>query len=68
MEIILKTVTVMFKAYIFHDLEVPDDWEPTPENLNTTRTTAWEQVDLEVNRGDWHAETLEVDGESIELD
>lgn len=60
-------VTVMFKAYVFHDIEVPENWEPTPENVEKIRDQAWEEVDLDVSRNYWDAETLNFGNESIEL-
>ena len=63
-----KTVTVQFQAWYYHDMEVPENWEPTKANLDALRAQAFHDADLQNCEVSWDATSVEVDGESIDLD
>ena len=59
-----RTVIVWFQAEYTVDLEVPDDWEPTSENLKTAGQEAFSRADFSDGSVTWDLESLD-DGDQL---
>lgn len=51
----MKILTVFFQAIYAQDVEVPDDWEPTPENIEQVTDTARNCADFSDGGASWDA-------------
>ena len=61
----MAVIEVTFQGTYIVDVEVPDGWKPTPENLNALRVQARAQADFSDGGAYWdpvqgqHSETQE---------
>ena len=64
----MKEVTVWYTGTWCATLEVPADWEPSKENIQCLIDENEDAFDFQDGGADWFASSLELDGESIEVE
>ena len=63
----MKTITVQFQAWYYTDVEVPENWEPTKDNIEALRTEAFYKADFQDGGASWEATAGIMDDESFDM-
>lgn len=61
-------ITVYFQGSYALDLEVPENWEPTPENITQAAGNARNKADFTDGGASWDPYCVELGNETYEVD